>query len=454
MIGLASGSAMRIGSPDVRHVLLHRVDVEGLADRGHQVGHRSLLVGDFRPVGAGFAVELAALDSAAGKNRRPCGGEVVAAVVAVDFRRAAEFAHPDDENVVAHSAVFQVGEQRRPAGIKDFAQLLHGIEVVGVRVPGEGLVSGDTVERHFNKRDAVFHKPAGQQAALAELISTVAVAQLRRFSVERKRFDGFGPHHPDRLIVGGTVAAGGNSRARVEEVVFQIAQQVQAGIGLFAIDTRRTFEVADLQRAFVVVATGLSDGNTGGTSHDQRRVLRAEEPRSVSRRTQEAVRADADVVRKFRSFLPEFLRDHRSHRGVMNRPLRKVTGAHQESRPRVVAFLGAHRTHGDDRLRLPREFRQVLGDFESGHRGLDGFEFSAIGVAGFHVESVGLWWTARHPEQDAGPFLAFWVFRSFFRQRRQPPGHGSAERAQGREPQPFATIQISHESLLGSVMNR
>ena len=55
---------------------------------------------------AGLADDLAALDSAAGQDGAPAVGEVIAALLRVDLRRAAELAHPDDERRIEQAAFF------------------------------------------------------------------------------------------------------------------------------------------------------------------------------------------------------------------------------------------------------------------------------------------------------------------------------------------------------------
>ena len=65
----------------------------------------------------GLAVRDAAFDAAAGHPHREAADVVVAPAfglidVALGHRRAAEFAAPDDERVVEHAALLEVGDQR------------------------------------------------------------------------------------------------------------------------------------------------------------------------------------------------------------------------------------------------------------------------------------------------------------------------------------------------------
>ena len=61
----------------------------------------------------GGAVAIAPFDAAAGHPHGEPVVVVVAAVVALRGRRAAEFAAPDDQRVLEHAALLQVGEQAR-----------------------------------------------------------------------------------------------------------------------------------------------------------------------------------------------------------------------------------------------------------------------------------------------------------------------------------------------------
>src|SRR5581483_11168081 len=86
-LGNGLGAAVHKGNgpADVRHVLPVRVDAQGAAGGGEQVGDGDGAgVLDLRAVGAGRAVGLAAADAAAGEDRRPRVGIVVAPLLRVD----------------------------------------------------------------------------------------------------------------------------------------------------------------------------------------------------------------------------------------------------------------------------------------------------------------------------------------------------------------------------------
>ena len=114
--------SMHVGEPEVAagvavgEALV--VEAEQVQDRGVQVVHARGVLDGFEAELVGGAIDGAAADSAAGHPH----GEAVRVVIAaelglavaaeLDGRRAAEFAAPDHERVVEHSALLQVGQQR------------------------------------------------------------------------------------------------------------------------------------------------------------------------------------------------------------------------------------------------------------------------------------------------------------------------------------------------------
>src|SRR5947209_2912615 len=92
-------------------VFLRGVDLEGVAEAAQEVVDGDGVVFHFGAVGRRLADDLAALDAAAGQSDVEEPGKVVAAGVAVDLRRAAELAHPDDQRLVQHPARLEVSDQ-------------------------------------------------------------------------------------------------------------------------------------------------------------------------------------------------------------------------------------------------------------------------------------------------------------------------------------------------------
>ena len=90
------------------------------------------------------------------------------ATLLADGRRPAEIAHPGDQGILQHSAIFQVLDERCHCRIELAAQRFDPRRIVAVRVPAAQL--------HFDERHAVFHQPASKQAGIAEAISAVGVS--------------------------------------------------------------------------------------------------------------------------------------------------------------------------------------------------------------------------------------------------------------------------------------
>ena len=110
---------------------------------------------------------------------------MIAALLAINSRRPAKLAHPDDQRRVQQAALIQVFQQGCPGGVEHLAQLLDLLEVLSVRVPGVAARRG-VVERHFDEWHAALHQSAGQKATLAEQIAAVAVAELGIFFIQVK----------------------------------------------------------------------------------------------------------------------------------------------------------------------------------------------------------------------------------------------------------------------------
>ena len=157
---------------DVRQVLLLVLDAQRLADRGQQLRHRHRAVLDGRPVGPGVADHLAALDAAAGQDRAERVGPVVAAVGPRELRRPAELAHPDDQGRVQQARAPSGRPSARPSRRRPSGSGR------GRRRRCRPCVSQPSSVTSTNGTPAL-DQPARQQAALAEQVAAVGVAQRR-----------------------------------------------------------------------------------------------------------------------------------------------------------------------------------------------------------------------------------------------------------------------------------
>src|SRR5258707_401399 len=87
------------------------VDAETAVDRGENVADVDAVTSDVHTICVRGPIGLAAANCAAADHDRPATSPVVAAIVLIDARCAAELAHPDDAGVLPHSAIDEVANQ-------------------------------------------------------------------------------------------------------------------------------------------------------------------------------------------------------------------------------------------------------------------------------------------------------------------------------------------------------
>ena len=140
------------------------VDAAKVQDGGLHVVNVNRVFGDVPGVVIGCAVDRARLHSAAGEPPTVRPAEVVAAAridgVTLAEGSAAEFAPPDNEGIVKHSALLEVAHQRGgwPFGV--LALLFELCVEVAVLVPA-GM-------HELHKSDAAFEQAAGDQAVVGK----------------------------------------------------------------------------------------------------------------------------------------------------------------------------------------------------------------------------------------------------------------------------------------------
>ena len=192
--GLHDRPGVGVGDPDrpadVREVLLRRVDPQRHADGGDEVGHgdRPLLDRACRRRWCGRSTwpplmppPASTVVQAAGKWSRP------ALLLILGVRPNSPIQTISVES--SRPAAPEVVHQGRPAGVEHAAELLDRLEVLLVRVPAERLVAVDARERHLDERHPALDQPAGEQAALAERVAAVGVAERGGLVVEVERLD-------------------------------------------------------------------------------------------------------------------------------------------------------------------------------------------------------------------------------------------------------------------------
>jgi hypothetical protein len=418
-------------------VLFLDVDAQRHGDRGQEVLDADGSIRHLGSVGASLADDLSALDAAAGQHRRPRVRPVIAAAIAVDFRRASKLAHPDKQGRLQHAALFEVAHQGGPGRIEHCTKALDAVEVVEMRIPAEGQIAHGG-QRYLDERHAMLDEPTRQQTALAEQITAVGVAQLLGFLIQVERLRGARAHEGNGALVGAAVALGWDGGARVQEVLLHFTEQLNAGGCALGADAVGESEVFYLQ-SLLVIALPAGDGEEALLilADDQRSVARAEKAGTIRRRAEKAIRRHADETGQFRARLLQLFREQRSHRRIVDWAAGDVPGAHLVGGPSVVGLLGAHRADERHVLHVSGDLRQMLADFDAGDAGGDLLVGSAVGVAGLQIEGVHLAGTAVHPEEDARP-LALGMSDGVRGQRFQPAREGVTHHPRGGQTQPIA----------------
>ena len=102
-------------------------------------------------------------------------------------------------------------------------------------------------------------------------------------------------------------------------------------------------------------------------------------------------------------FAAQGLGKGRPDRRVLNWPQRLLPRADDVCAAAMIAFLGAQTAHHGEAIGHGAELRQVLTKAKARNLRFDFFELAAVGMAGLHVEGVGLRRPAGHPKQDTMP---------------------------------------------------
>ncbi len=175
------------------------VDADGVVDGGDDVDGVSGILQRGGAGGVGLAVDVAAFDAGTGEDSGVAIRPVVAAVVAVAvatgadaaLRAAAEFAEGDDERFVEEATFVEIRDEGGKAAIEHGGGLVfHAAGEADVDIPGVVVAVGDFRPDHFDDARAGFDQAAGEEAALAERVAAVAVANFVGLIAERERFAG------------------------------------------------------------------------------------------------------------------------------------------------------------------------------------------------------------------------------------------------------------------------
>lgn len=149
----------------------------------HEVKYGRVEVVDAGGVFFGFgaevvtgAVAMAFFDAGSGEEAGKGVGVVVAAgAVALEEGHAAEFGGPDDEGVIEHTTLFEIGDEGGGGLVHDFG--LHGVGVfdVGVAVPVCNAVSTGRIRaiEELDDADALFEEASGEDTVLGVFLFEV-----------------------------------------------------------------------------------------------------------------------------------------------------------------------------------------------------------------------------------------------------------------------------------------
>ena len=110
-------------------------------------------------------------------------------------------------------------------------------KLFAVRVPA--------VERDLDERHAAFDQPAGEQAALAEAVPAVGVAELGGLLVQPEAAAGLGVDHLLGLAVAGGVGLGRGAAVALLEVPLQVGEQLPADVLVVGGDRPVGLQVVD-----------------------------------------------------------------------------------------------------------------------------------------------------------------------------------------------------------------
>ena len=368
---------------------------------------------------------------------------MVPARLGVDARRAAHFAHHDDECRVQQAPLLQILDQRRINLVEQRqVHVFQHAEVVLVHVVGVAVMPEDFL-MHANERHARLHQPARHEHAGTEQVFSVTIADFLRLAGQVKCLAQLaGRQQVERPALHPVEAADNRRILRLGERLIQVLQQRPPPVQ--AVDChfrervqRRQQRLTDRQDGIVVFHLGLASERRG-TLSEERIILTAQKA---------TVRAAA-----LPSLAPAGIARHTDRAGQVFRSHPQVladrTNVRRVGRPRLVQ-KAAIRVPGHERQRVvriepvreradqaglvhqPGSVRQVLADVHARHRGADGPELTAdfIRCVRLHVEHVDVAWSTKQIEHNHGPRLAARP-RGLTISRPQQPGqsHASEER--------------------------
>src|ERR1051326_2892904 len=174
-----------------------------------------------------------------------------------------------------------------------------------MRVPAEGVVV-EPAERDLDEGYATLHQPAREEAALAEQVLAIGFADLVFLLLDLERLGGFGLHELDGALVGSLMTGRTDAGMIGNEVLLDVAEQLRAGIGLLAGDSRGPIEILDLEHLLIGGILARLSELLSSVADDERGILWSEEAGAESRGVEETIRRDADEIGQLEVGLADF----------------------------------------------------------------------------------------------------------------------------------------------------
>lgn len=203
------------------------VEAEEMEDGGVEVVDADGVLFGFGAEVVGGTVAVAFFNSGSGEEAGEGVGVVVAAgAVALEERHAAEFGGPDDEGVVEHAALFEVGDEGGGGLVHDLG--LHGVGVlnVGVTVPVGDAVSsrGVGAVEELDDADAFFEEAPGEDAVFGVFLFEVGPGVGAVLFVDGGGFVGEVHHfgNGDLHFAGEFVARNAGGEVGVARIFFEV----------------------------------------------------------------------------------------------------------------------------------------------------------------------------------------------------------------------------------------
>src|SRR5262249_40962327 len=146
--------------------------------------------------------------------------------------------------------------------------------------------------------DVALDQATGQQAALTEEVAPIGIADASRFLIEIESRPCRRPHQPDSAIVSSQMALRRDAWMPGDELTLHFLKQPNPCINVLARDIARGRQVLHPQILLIGVGLIGIEAAIPLVADQERRILRPEEARTVSRLIELAERSNADEVRQ------------------------------------------------------------------------------------------------------------------------------------------------------------